>query len=92
MRTCYVISYDMPDDRRRLKVAHLLEGYGERVQYSVFEVWATGEELATLQERLAKHVEEAGSVRIYLLCAACQARRVVLGDGEPTVAPELRII
>jgi len=34
----YLISYDVPDDQRRLKIMHLLEGLGERVQYSVFEV------------------------------------------------------
>jgi CRISPR-associated protein Cas2 len=33
----YVISYDIPDDKRRKKIADLLEGYGQRVQYSVFE-------------------------------------------------------
>ena len=32
----YVISYDIPDDKRRKKIADLLEGYGQRVQYSVF--------------------------------------------------------
>ena len=32
----YVIAYDIPNDRRRQKIADLLEGYGKRVQYSVF--------------------------------------------------------
>ncbi|MFN7384131.1 MAG: CRISPR-associated endonuclease Cas2, partial [Dolichospermum sp.] len=27
----YVISYDIPDDKRRQKIADLLEGYGQRV-------------------------------------------------------------
>jgi CRISPR-associated protein Cas2 len=29
-----VVTYDVPDDKRRLKLAKLLEGYGRRVQYS----------------------------------------------------------
>jgi len=29
--------YDIPSDKRRKKVSDLLEGYGQRVQYSVFE-------------------------------------------------------
>ena len=33
MRT--VVSYDISNDRRRRKVATILEGYGYRVQYSV---------------------------------------------------------
>lgn len=56
-RACYLISYDIPDDKRRLKIAHLLEGYGERVQYSVFEVWVTAKELEKLRQQLARWVK-----------------------------------
>lgn len=95
-RGCYLISYDVPEDKQRLKIAQLLEGYGERVQYSVFEVWATTDELDKLRKQLAHHVKTAGearaSVRIYPLCAACQGRRDVLGRGEPTDAPGLIIV
>ena len=35
MRT--LVSYDISDDKRRRKVCKILEGYGYRVQYSVFE-------------------------------------------------------
>ena len=53
-RSCYLISYDIPDDKRRGKIAHLLEGYGERVQYSVFEVWVTDKELEKLSQQLQR--------------------------------------
>ena len=33
-----VVAYDIPDDRRRTRVAKVLEDYGDRVQYSVFEM------------------------------------------------------
>jgi CRISPR-associated endonuclease Cas2 len=33
----YLVCYDVVLDRRRNKVAHILEGYGLRVQKSVFE-------------------------------------------------------
>ncbi len=33
----FLISYDIPDDRRRTKLAHFLLDYGDRVHYSVFE-------------------------------------------------------
>lgn len=32
-----VVVYDIPDNKRRKKLADFLEGYGRRVQYSVFE-------------------------------------------------------
>ena len=32
-----VVSYDMPEDKRRIKVMRALKNYGAHVQYSVFE-------------------------------------------------------
>jgi CRISPR-associated protein Cas2 len=34
----YVVTYDISIDKRRTKLSDLLEGYGVRVNYSVFEV------------------------------------------------------
>lgn len=33
-----IVAYDIPHDRRRSRVAKVLETYGDRVQYSVFVV------------------------------------------------------
>jgi CRISPR-associated endonuclease Cas2 len=33
----YLVTYDVSCNRRRRKVSDLLEGYGKRVQWSVFE-------------------------------------------------------
>ncbi len=33
----YVVSYDISNDRRRTKLASLLDKYGTRVNYSVYE-------------------------------------------------------
>ena len=62
----YVISYDVPCDRRRKKISNLLEGYGERVQYSVFECILTLKKLEELRVKLRKHFqEESDSIRFY---------------------------
>jgi len=37
-----LVSYDVPDDRRRTKIAALLKDFGERVQYSVLECLLEG--------------------------------------------------
>ncbi len=34
----WLIAYDISLDERRTRIAHLLESYGDRVQYSVFVV------------------------------------------------------
>lgn len=36
-RTRYLVSYDIRDPKRLRKVASILEGFGTRVQYSLFE-------------------------------------------------------
>ena len=41
----YVVSYDVADDNRPTKLARLLESKGRRVQYSVFEVVASVDEM-----------------------------------------------
>lgn len=34
----YLVAYDIADDRRRTRIAHRLQAYGDRVQFSVFVV------------------------------------------------------
>ena len=41
--TCYVIAYDIPDDKRRTKVHKILLGYGKWTQYSLFECFLNGQ-------------------------------------------------
>jgi len=46
------ISYDIANDRRRSRVAHLLEDHGKRVQYSVFDCILNERELQRLRKKL----------------------------------------
>lgn len=64
----YVVVYDIPCDKRRQKVSNLLEGYGKRVQYSVFECVLAQAKYEELQQRLRKQIKlEEDSVRFYPL-------------------------
>ena len=47
-----LVTYDVTDDRRRRRVAKLLEGYGRRVQRSVFECNLTKAQFQKLRQRL----------------------------------------
>ena len=89
-----VVSYDIGNDRRRLKTANLLMDYGgERVQRSVFECYITARNLKRLQQRLEDLIdEENDSVRFYVLCKSCRRRAVCMGAAKPTDEPGLRII
>lgn len=79
MRT--VVSYDISNDKRRRKVAKILEGYGYRVQYSVFECDLDAKGLAELKRRLKPLVKARDweSVRFYPLHADCASEAQVLG-------------
>ncbi len=82
--TCYVIAYDIPDDKRRTKVHKLLSGFGKWTQYSLFECFLTKKELVLLRSKLAEHLEAAqDSVRFYPLCANCLEKVETVGGPLP---------
>ena len=89
-----IVSYDIPDDKRRLKVARVLLDYGgQRVQRSVFECYITPRNLIQLRERLHNMIaEREDSVRFYRLCGVCQPLVERLGTAEPIDAPRLLIV
>jgi CRISPR-associated protein Cas2 len=89
-----VVSYDIPDDKRRLKVAKLLLDYGAaRVQRSVFELYVTPRHLDLLQARLGRlHDANEDSIRFYFLCATCRPKVVYMGQAQPIDEPGLLII
>jgi CRISPR-associated protein Cas2 len=85
----YVIAYDIPDDKRRKKVFDLLEGYGKRVQYSVFECVLTQAKYDELCLKLKKQVKlKEDSVRFYPLSRHTLGQVETWGVGpDMTQAP-----
>ncbi len=81
----YVITYDIGVDQRRTRLAKLLEGYGQRVQYSVFECDLTPAQFTGLWGKVQRRVkpDEGDSVRVYRLCAGCVQAVKLLGAGPP---------
>lgn len=39
VKNCYIICYDIRNPKRWRKAYNLLQGYGERIQYSIFRSW-----------------------------------------------------
>lgn len=78
-----VVSYDIVSDKRRRRVSKLLEGYGERQQYSVFECDVSEKRLAELKRKLGLLIDpQEDSVRIYRMCAMCRGNIEVIGQGD----------
>ena len=85
----FTISYDIPDDGRRVKVANTLKSFGERVRLSVFECWLSPAQLAQLKKLLQKKLElSQDSVRIYPIGGTVE----VLGVGRITEDPGYLIL
>ncbi|HEY9700073.1 MAG TPA: CRISPR-associated endonuclease Cas2 [Trichocoleus sp.] len=88
----YVITYDIPCNKRRKKVADLLEGYGQRVQYSVFECVLASEKFSELRKRLKKRVKlPDDSIRFYPLSRHTLGQVETWG-GIPVVQPPRSVI
>ena len=89
----FLVSYDIPDDKRRTKLAKALKDFGDRVQYSVFECLLHGDLLEEMVARIDGIVEEKDdSVRIYALCATCERAIRVIGKGKVTKDKDIYII
>lgn len=85
----WVVAYDSPCDKRRRKLAVLLEGYGVRVQESVFECELSPELFQRLRGRLERLIsEDLDAVRLWPLSRRACARIVNL--GTPVATPGIR--
>ena len=87
-----VVCYDIPDDRRRNRVGKMLEGFGNRVQKSVFECDLTPKQVERLKQRLGKVTKSPeDSLRFYALCAGCVSRVEVV-NGPPIAETQLYFV
>jgi len=71
------------ENRRRRRVARLLEDAATRVQYSVFEVRMSASRAAAIGQRVAAMLGPGDSLRVYAVGADGLERSRVYGDGAP---------
>ena len=76
----YIVSYDISADKKRTKASKLLEDFGVRIQYSVFECELTKKELKELKAKLSEIInEKIDSVLFILQCENCKNKKEQLG-------------
>lgn len=89
----YVIAYDIPCNKRRKRMSDLLEGYGERVQYSVFECVLTQPRYEELRRRLRHQFREGeDSIRFYPLSGHTLGQVEIWGEPPLTHPPQSTIV
>ena len=88
-----VICYDIPSDRRRLKIHKALLAYGANIQKSVFECRLTPRLRDRMMKRIMKIIDpKEDRVRLYALCDDCVARTQIIGVGEITTVPAVYVV
>ena len=67
-----VVAYDISSNKRRKKVSDLLEQYGTRVNYSVFECLISPAKLQKLKQEATELIDKKrDSILYYQMCASC---------------------
>lgn len=91
----WLVVYDTLDDRRRYRLARILDDYGDRVQYSVFEVTTIEANWTRLLARLQGVLSpEEDSLRLYAICDGCarKVQRLAAPGPDPWWEPEVYIV
>ncbi len=81
-RRWHLVSYDIRDPKRLRQVAKKLEGYGDRVQYSVFRCRLDRTALEKLHWELAQILAEDDDLLVIPLCPDCAGRIPVHSTGD----------
>ncbi|WP_257326600.1 CRISPR-associated endonuclease Cas2 [Pseudoalteromonas rhizosphaerae] len=77
-----LIALDVTDNRVRYRANKLILGFGERVQYSVFEIDVTQRQLNLLHKQLNKLLNKQDKAHIFPLCGKCMGARKADGAGH----------
>ena len=88
-----IVVYDIPNDKRGTKLSKFLEGYGCRVQFSVFECFISLEEMRQLHQKLKKFIVlTEDNVRFYWLFAEAMSMTLTIGSEKPEPPPKFYVI
>jgi CRISPR-associated protein Cas2 len=78
----YLVCYDIRNDKRLRKVAKHLEGYGTRLQYSVFRCYLSRQQLEQLRWELTQKTAAEDDVLFMPLCSRCVAGLAVTHSAK----------
>jgi CRISPR-associated protein Cas2 len=88
-----MISYDVVEDKKRLKLMKFLKDYGNRVQKSVFECNLSPKNYDQVKSGVKKIINKRKDrVRYYRLCKGCVDKVEIFGWGEVTKEEDFVLI
>lgn len=88
MRSSYLVCYDITDDKRLKKVFKAMRGYGDHLQYSVFECQFTAPDLARCRAELGAIIDHSEDQVLFVNLGPSEGRgeRVISSLGVPYTA------
>lgn len=85
----YIVCYDIADPKRLYRVARVCEGFGLRLQDSVYQCWLRPGQLNELTTALAANMNpKLDTVRLYPVCGNDCADMRVFGLAQKPLPPE----
>ena len=85
MRKSYLVCYDITDDKRLRKVFQIMRGYGDHLQYSVFECQLRTVDLVQLKFELSAVINHDRDQVLFVDLGPSEGRgdRVITALGKP---------
>jgi CRISPR-associated protein Cas2 len=85
MRSSYLVCYDIADDKRLRRVFKTMRGWGDHIQFSVFECHLTAADLVKLRAELASIIHHDQDQVLFVLLGPTEGRgeRVITALGKP---------
>lgn len=80
----YIVSFDVTCDKRRRKLVKVLEEYGCRIQYSVFECYIRAGQYNTIKKRIDNIIKDNDRVHYHYLCSKDRKKVKYLGKTIAT--------
>ena len=85
MRHTFIVSYDVCNDKRLAKVLKTMRGFGDHLQYSVFECHLSRADLARCRQRLIDIIDRKEDQVLFVDLGPAEGRgdRVITALGKP---------
>jgi CRISPR-associated protein Cas2 len=85
MRSSYLVCYDICEDGRLRKVFQLLRGWGDHLQYSIFECQLREIDVVRLRAELNKIINHSEDQVLFVNLGPSEGRgeRVITALGKP---------
>jgi CRISPR-associated protein Cas2 len=85
-----LVIYDIADDRRRTRLAKLLNGFGIRVQKSAFEAILNRPKYQKLMQGLKRLLKDEDECRVYRIRGRGEV--AIFGPGEPLAVEDVVVL